>query len=130
MKMDLKTLGKINVLVVEDDAFNVHLLSALLKKIADVEITSTDDGREAIEILDSGDKAIDIILLDLHMPKMEGKDVLTAIRQQSKYNHIPIIIISVDGLNEEELLQMGADDFILKPFDLDKFVSVFAKQLG
>jgi CheY-like chemotaxis protein len=38
------------------------------------------------------------------MPKMDGKDVLTAIRQQSKYNNIPVIIISVDGLDEDELL--------------------------
>jgi len=128
--MDLRNLGRINVLIVEDDSFNVHLLSALLKKIADVEITSTDDGREAIEILESGDHAIDVILLDLHMPKMEGRDVLATIRQQSKYNHIPIIIISVDGLDEDELLKMGADDFVLKPFDIDKFAAVLEKQLS
>jgi two-component system chemotaxis sensor kinase CheA len=128
--MDLRNLGRINVLIVEDDSFNVHLLSALLKKIADVEITSTDDGREAIEILESGEHAIDVILLDLHMPKMEGRDVLATIRQQSKYNHIPIIIISVDGLDEDELLKMGADDFVLKPFDIDKFAAVLEKQLS
>jgi len=127
--MDLRNLGTINVLIVEDDSFNVHLLSALLKKIADVNITSTDDGKEALDVLD-GDNAIDIVLLDLHMPKMEGKDILATIRQQSKYNHIPIIIISVDGLNEDELLQMGADDFVLKPFDIDKFATVFAKHLN
>jgi two-component system chemotaxis sensor kinase CheA len=128
--MDLRNLGRINVLIVEDDSFNVHLLSALLKKIADVEIISTDDGKEAIEILESGEHAIDVILLDLHMPKMEGRDVLATIRQQSKYNHIPIIIISVDGLDEDELLKMGADDFVLKPFDIDKFAAVLEKQLS
>jgi two-component system chemotaxis sensor kinase CheA len=128
--MDLKNLGKINVLIVEDDKFNVHLISALLKKIADVEITATDDGKEALEILESGDKAIDVVLLDLHMPKMDGKDVLTTIRQQSKYNNIPVIIISVDGLDEDELLKLGADDFVLKPFDIDKFAAVLAKQLS
>jgi len=128
--MDLKNLGKINVLIIEDDKFNVHLISALLKKIADVEITATDDGREALGILESGDKAIDVVLLDLHMPKMEGRDVLAAIRQQSKYNNIPVIIISVDGLDEDELLKLGADDFVLKPFDIDKFAAVLAKQLS
>jgi two-component system chemotaxis sensor kinase CheA len=128
--MDLRNIGKINVLIVEDDSFNVHLISALLKKIADVEITATDDGKEALAILESGDKAIDVVLLDLHMPKMDGKDVLTAIRQQSKYNNIPVIIISVDGLDEDELLKLGADDFVLKPFDIDKFAAVLAKQLS
>jgi two-component system chemotaxis sensor kinase CheA len=101
-----------------------------LKKIADVEITATDDGREALAILEAGDKAIDVVLLDLHMPKMEGRDVLAAIRQQSKYNNIPVIIISVDGLDEDELLKLGADDFVLKPFDIDKFAAVLAKQLS
>jgi CheY-like chemotaxis protein len=128
--MDLKSIGKINVLIVDDDKFNIQLLSALLGKIADVDIVSTDDGKEALEILDSGDKPIDIVLLDLHMPKMEGKDILKTIRQQSKYNHIPVIIISVDGLDEDELLRMGADDFVLKPFDIDKFAAVLAKQLS
>jgi two-component system chemotaxis sensor kinase CheA len=128
--MDLRNLGKINVLIVEDDSFNVHLISALLKKIADVEITATDDGKEALEVLESGDKAIDVVLLDLHMPKMDGRDVLAAIRQQSKYNNIPVIIISVDGLDEDELLKLGADDFVLKPFDIDKFAAVLAKQLS
>ena len=128
--MDLRNIGKINVLIVEDDSFNIHLISALLKKIADVEITATDDGKEAIGILESGEKAIDVVLLDLHMPKMDGRDVLTAIRQQSKYNNIPIIIISVDGLDEDELLKLGADDFVLKPFDIDKFAATLAKHLS
>jgi len=128
--MDLRNIGKINVLIVEDDSFNIHLISALLNKIADVEITATDDGKEAIGILESGEKAIDVVLLDLHMPKMDGRDVLTAIRQQSKYNNIPIIIISVDGLDEDELLKLGADDFVLKPFDIDKFAATLAKHLS
>jgi len=128
--MDLRKIGRINVLIVEDDSFNIHLISALLNKIADVEITSTDDGKEALAILESGDKAIDVVLLDLHMPKMEGRDVLAAIRQQSKYNNIPVIIISVDGLNEDELLKLGADDFVLKPFDIDKFAAVLGKHLS
>jgi CheY-like chemotaxis protein len=126
---DLKDLGTINVLIVEDDKFNIQLLSALLKKIADFDITSTDDGEEALALLDSDEKEIEIVLLDLHMPKMEGEDVLRAIRSQSKYNHIPIIIISVDGLDENELLEMGADDFILKPFDIDKFANILSKYL-
>jgi CheY-like chemotaxis protein len=127
--MDLRKIGTIHILIVEDDSFNVHLLSALLKKIADVKIISTDDGKEALKILES-DKKVDVILLDIHMPKMGGKDVLNAIRKQETYNDIPVIIISVDGLNEDELLKMGANDFVLKPFDIEQFTTVLQKQLN
>jgi len=127
--MDLRKIGTIHILIVEDDSFNVHLLSALLKKIADVKIISTDDGKEALKILES-DKKVDVILLDIHMPKMGGKDVLNAIRKQETYNDIPVIIISVDGLDEDELLKMGANDFVLKPFDIEQFTTVLQKQLN
>jgi len=127
--MDLRKIGTIHILIVEDDSFNVHLLSALLKKIADVKIISTDDGKEALKILES-DKKVDVILLDIHIPKMGGKDVLNAIRKQETYNDIPVIIISVDGLDEDELLKMGANDFVLKPFDIEQFTTVLQKQLN
>jgi CheY-like chemotaxis protein len=128
--MELKK-DKINVLIIDDDSFNIHLVSALMKKIANVEITATDDGKEALAILESGDKIIDVVLLDLHMPKMDGRDILIAIREQNKYDNIPVVIISsVDGLERNELLNLGANDLVLKPFDVNMFVSVLLNQLS
>jgi len=120
-KMSLRHFGNINMLIVEDDAFNIQLIRSLLSKISDTNIISTDDGLKALEILESGDKKIDIVLLDLHLPIKSGREVLEIIRGSEKFDDLPVLIISVDGMDEIELRKMGANDFILKPFDIDEF---------
>lgn len=120
--MSLKYLGNKNILIVEDDAFNAQLLRSLLTKISEMNIITAHDGAEALKILHStGD--IDMVLLDLRMPIMDGEDLLTYIRQNRAFDDIPVIIISVDTSNKNELLEMGANDFVLKPFDIDDLAS-------
>ncbi len=119
--MDLKHLGTMNMLIVEDDAFNIQLIRSLLAKISDTNIISTDNGLEALKILEFEDEKIDMVLLDLHLPGKSGKDVLNFIRKNEKFDDLPVLIISVDGMDEVELRKMGANDFILKPFDIDEF---------
>ncbi len=121
--MSLKHLGTINMLIVEDDAFNIQLIRSLLAKISDTNIISTDDGLEALKVLEFGDTKIDMVLLDLHLPGKSGKEVLSFIRKNEKLNDLPVLIISVDGMDEVELRRMGANDFILKPFDIDEFAA-------
>ena len=119
--MSLRHFGNMNMLIVEDDAFNIQLIRSLLSKISDTNIISTDDGSEALKILESGDQKIDIVLLDLHLPMKSGREVLESIRGNEKFDDLPVLIISVDGMDEIELRKMGANDFILKPFDIDEF---------
>jgi len=116
--MDLSYLNGKTFLIVEDDKFNIQLIETMLAKIADVKVVSTDKGSEALTVLKACSNYIDLILLDLHMNEMDGEDVLRAIRMDLQLD-IPIVIISVNGLNEKELLEMGANDFVLKPFDLN-----------
>jgi len=120
--MSLKHFGTINMLIVEDDAFNIQLIRSLLAKVSETNVISTDNGLEALKILESGEQKIDMLLLDLHLPGKNGKDILHLIRKNEKFNDLPVLIISVDGMDEIELRQMGANDFILKPFDIDAFV--------
>ena len=127
--MSLKHFGKVNMLIVEDDAFNIQLIRSLLAKISDTNIISTDDGSEALKILESGDEKIDIVLLDLHLPLKSGREVLESIRGNNKFDNLPVLIISVDGMDEIELRKMGANDFILKPFDIDEFASKISANL-
>jgi len=127
--MSLKHLGTINMLIVEDDAFNIQLIRSLLAKISDTNIISTDDGMEALKVLEFGDTKIDIVLLDLHLPGKSGKEVLRFIRKNEKLNDLPVLIISVDGMDEVELRKMGANDFILKPFDIDEFADKISVNL-
>jgi CheY-like chemotaxis protein len=127
--MSLRHFGNINMLIVEDDAFNIQLIRSLLSKISDTNIISTDDGLEALEILESGDQKIDIVLLDLHLPMKSGREVLESIRGNEKFDDLPVLIISVDGMDEIELRKMGANDFILKPFDIDEFATKISVNL-
>lgn len=120
--MSLKYLGNKNILIVEDDAFNMQLIRSLLTKISDMNLISSYDGKSALNILHS-EEDIDMILLDIRMPIMNGKDMLTSIRQNSAFDNIPVLIISVDNSNKSELLEMGADDFILKPFNIEDLAS-------
>ncbi len=116
--MALSYLKDKTFLVVDDDTFNIQLITTMLKKLADVEVVSTDKGSEALDVLKRCDGYIDMVLLDLHMPEMEGEDVLKSIRNELELD-MPVLIISVDGLEEQELLDLGANDFVLKPFDLE-----------
>ncbi len=127
--MSLRHFGNINMLIVEDDAFNIQLIRSLLAKISDTNMITTDDGSEALKILENGDEKIDIVLLDLHLPGKSGKEILEFIRRYKKFEDIPVLIISVDGMDEIELRNMGANDFILKPFDIAEFAAKISANL-
>ena len=121
--MSLKHLGNKNILIVEDDAFNAQLLRSLLTKVSDFNIISAHDGANALTFFEPGKEKIDMVLLDIRMPIMNGKDLLMLLRQNSTLSDMPVLIISVDNSNKHELLEMGANDFILKPFDIDDLAS-------
>ena len=118
-----------NVLIVEDDKFNIQLLETIFSKLEmDVNIISTDDGEEALNIIETSDPSIDMLLLDLHLPEMGGREILEKVRKSKDKKELPILIITVDGFDESELREMGANDFMLKPFDVTDFadkVSVY-----
>ena len=118
-----------NVLIVEDDKFNIQLLETIFSKLEmDVNIISTDDGEEALHIIETSDPSIDMLLLDLHLPEMGGREILEKVRKSKDKKELPILIITVDGFDESELREMGANDFMLKPFDVTDFadkVSVY-----
>jgi CheY-like chemotaxis protein len=107
------------VLIVEDDTFNVKLLETMLKQAVDCEVLSTDKGSEALALLEREEPHVDLLLLDLHLPEMSGEEILRRVREIEHYKDLPIFIISVDGLDEKKYLEMGATDFVLKPFDPD-----------
>lgn len=110
-------MGKINVLVVEDEADIQQLVSYNLIR-AGFHVTCADSGEEAMERLRSED--IDCVLLDLMLPGMSGIDVCTAIRkvESSGDMSLPIIMLTAKGEEEDVVagLECGADDYITKPF--------------
>ncbi|HHC11539.1 MAG TPA: response regulator [Campylobacterales bacterium] len=119
--MKWESLGDITVLIADDDAFNRQLVVSLLDKIPTIHFLEAEDGVEALEIL--AQKSVDMILLDLHMPKMDGYDTIHNIRKEAKYDFTPIVIITTDEQEMNKLYAMGADDFISKPFKLSELSS-------
>ena len=103
-----------NILIADDEKEIIKLLKIYLEN-ADVNVLSANDGQQALDILDENN--IDLALIDIMMPKIDGYQVIKKIRQQEKY--IPVIVISAKITLSERILgiELGADDYITKPFE-------------
>ena len=125
--MNWELLDEIKVLVVEDDTFNRMLLKSLLVKVGNIKVLEAKDGLEALSILDH--EAIDICLLDLHMPTLNGFDTLQIIRNGTVFEKIPVIVITSDEVEKKKSFALGANDFMAKPLNLESLKSKIYRQL-
>lgn len=125
--MEWKELGNIHLLITDDDEFNRQLIITLISKIPTIHCFEAGNGIEALDILEKN--SIDILLLDLHMPKMDGYETLNKIKNIPNYKDIEIVIITTDEEEKKKLLQMGANDFLPKPFDLKELESRIYKHI-
>jgi CheY-like chemotaxis protein/signal transduction histidine kinase len=112
------------VLVVEDDVRNIFALSSVLEpKGATIEIAR--NGREALDVL-SKRPGIDLVLMDIMMPEMDGLEATRAIRKMPELAKLPIIALTAKAMadDRESCLAAGANDYIAKPLDIDKLLSL------
>jgi CheY-like chemotaxis protein len=112
------------LLVVDDDVRNIFALtSALEHKGALVEIAR--NGREAIAKLQQ-DSAIDLVLMDIMMPEMDGFAATEAIRKDPRLAKLPIIAVTAKAMKDDQdrCLRAGANDYLAKPIDLDRLFSL------
>ena len=109
-------IGKI--LIVDDDSSNLELLEQILLK-SNHKVLCADTGESALKILQEEQSNVDLILLDLIMPGMNGIELLEKIKLDQHYQNIPIIMLSaVDELDTAaECIALGADDFLFKPIN-------------
>lgn len=112
--MQDKPLKNITVLLVEDNEMNTLLASAILSRTG-ASITGTDNGKEAIALLK--ENPFDVVLMDLHLPVMNGFETTRQIREDLKLE-VPIIAITANIINDEETrcLKAGMNAFITKPY--------------
>lgn len=105
------------ILVVDDAQLNRELLREVLK--SDYLVDMAEDGERALKKLEEEGAGMAALLLDLHMPKMDGFTVLEQMRQREWIQHIPVLIISAENSPEIEnrCLELGVSDFIHKPFE-------------
>lgn len=112
------------VLLVDDDARNIYSLYSFLEKEG-MDIIVANDGREAVECLKNED-TIDIVLMDIMMPGMDGIEATKTIRKMKKYSSIPIIAITAKAMKEdrENCIKAGASDYVSKPVNIEKLISL------
>ena len=112
------------ILIIDDDSRNIFALTATLKSRS-YDCISCLSAPEAIEILKKN-ADIDIILIDMMMPEMDGYDAIPLIKQLPNYQNIPVIAVTAQAMtgDREKCLQAGADDYISKPINVDKLMLV------
>lgn len=115
VKMDLEKIGKQKVLIVEDTTIFVKILRDIVNDIC--EVIWASDAKEALDVLETGTE-IDLILMDVVLPDMNGYDLVRLIKNNVMTRDIPIIFITgLNGEQDEEYgLKVGAIDYITKPF--------------
>lgn len=108
------------VLVVDDFEINRDILGMMLED--DYEVAYATNGKEALDFMFEHAYDLSIVLLDLIMPVMNGFEVLEAVRKNEQLKTIPIIVLTAEKSAELKALQLGASDFITKPFDVHEII--------
>jgi CheY-like chemotaxis protein/HAMP domain-containing protein/GAF domain-containing protein len=112
------------VLVVDDDIRNIFAMTSLLER-HNMVVYSAENGRDAIEVLRSNDD-IDVVLMDIMMPEMDGYDTMQEIRKVPKFKQLPILALTAKAMkgDREKCIDAGASDYIAKPVDTDQLLSL------
>lgn len=112
------------ILIVDDDMRNVFALSSVLERHK-MKIVIGKNGREGLEQL-ATQPDIDIILMDIMMPELDGYETIARIRQQRKFNEIPIIALTAKAMKNDrnKCIEAGANDYLTKPVNIDKLLSL------
>ncbi|MFK3737071.1 hybrid sensor histidine kinase/response regulator [Massilia sp. TN1-12] len=112
------------VLIVDDDLRNIFALSSLLER-QQMQVLFAENGRDGIEVLEK-DPSIEIVLMDIMMPEMDGYDTMRAIRRIPKFKSLPIITLTAKAMkgDRDKCIAAGASDYITKPVDVAQLLSM------
>jgi HAMP domain-containing protein/CheY-like chemotaxis protein/signal transduction histidine kinase len=112
------------VLIVDDDLRNIFALSSLLER-QQMQVSFAENGRDGIEVLER-DPTIEIVLMDIMMPEMDGYDTMRAIRRIPKFKSLPIITLTAKAMkgDRDKCIAAGASDYITKPVDVAQLLSL------
>ncbi|MCK8500666.1 HAMP domain-containing protein [Myxococcus fulvus] len=116
-------VGK-KVLVVDDDMRNIFALTSVLENHG-MQVVFAENGRAAIETLEQH-RDVDVVLMDVMMPEMDGYETMRAIRKDLRYASLPIIAVTAKALKDdrEKCMAAGASDYLPKPVDTDKLLEL------
>jgi CheY-like chemotaxis protein len=119
-----KILAGRKVLIVDDDMRNIFALSTILEE-HDMVIASADNGRDAIKTLQS-DPGVEIVLMDIMMPEMDGMETMREIRKIPRLKNLPIVAVTAKAMkgDREKCIEAGAWDYLSKPVDPEQLLAV------
>ena len=111
------------VLIADDDVRNIFSLTKALEQHK-MKVFTAMDGREALSIAE--DNPVDIVLMDMMMPEMDGYEAITRIRKNPRLRHLPILAVTAKAMagDREKCIAAGASDYISKPVDIDQLLSL------
>jgi CheY-like chemotaxis protein/signal transduction histidine kinase/HAMP domain-containing protein len=112
------------VLIVDDDLRNIFALTSVLERYQ-MKVAFAENGRDGIALLE-GDDAIEIVLMDIMMPEMDGYDTIREIRKNPRFKSLPIITLTAKAMkgDRDKCLAAGASDYITKPVDVSRLLSL------
>jgi DNA-binding response OmpR family regulator len=119
-----------HILVADDEPHIGRIIKMKLEQ-GPFRVSLAYDGQEALDMI-NGEDPVDLALLDLMMPKLSGLDVLRRVREQEKFRSLPCIILTAggDAKHERDALELGATQFLTKPFSPKKLYALVARLTG
>jgi CheY-like chemotaxis protein len=112
------------ILVVDDDIRNIFAITAALERY-NVTVQYAENGRDGLELLKKTPD-VDVVLMDIMMPELDGYEVMKLIRKEDAWKDLPIIALTAKAMrsDRDKCIQAGASDYISKPVELDKLLSM------
>jgi CheY-like chemotaxis protein len=122
-------LGGHRVLLVDDDMRTVYALSATLRAKG-VEVLTADTGITALAALNNRPD-VEVVLMDIMMPEMDGYEAIRRIRQDTRFRTLPIIALTAKAMkgDREKCMEAGATDYLSKPIDPTRLIALLADHL-
>jgi len=113
------------IFLIEDDLDDIELLQDALAGISH-DLHIANDGDAAIDLIKSGSIVPDIIILDLNLPKIHGREVLLEIKSFDAYRHIPLVVLTTSSANEDitYAYENGANKYLIKPHTGDELKEI------
>ncbi len=119
------------VLIIDDDRALRHLVTEVLE-LLELTILEAENGKDGFNVLDRVGGEVDLILLDVFMPDMDGMEFLKKIKAHDGYKHIPVVMLTaaVDKIEMLEAVRGGAKHYITKPFNSEDLLTRVVQILG